>query len=300
MDLSVIILSYKSKNDLARLLPSIFASVTKYSYEVIVVDNGSDDGTFEWLESYKPRLQSPEAQADGGQVKANSYKLIRNSNTGFASGNNIGIKQASGKYILLLNPDTQIQPDTLEAMQNFMEQRHDVGISGCKVIKPGGSLDLACRRKFPNPWNSFKRLFLLSRTDYNLTNIDENLEMEVDSVMGAFLLIRRTVIDKIGLLDEEFFMYGEDIDWCWRCKEAGWKVWYYPKTFITHFKGSSSSQIAFRALKWFHDAMWIFYRKHYKNKYPFILNWVVFLGVYFRLALLVVINLFRSKPAVSK
>ena len=303
-DLSIVILSYKSKSDLARLLPSIFASVTKYSYEVIVVDNGSDDGTFEWVETQLKDL------------RLKDLKIIKNSNTGFASGNNIGIKQASGKYILLLNPDTQIQPDTLEVMQDFMEQRQDVGISGCKVIKPDGNLDLACRRKFPNPWNSFKRLFLLSRTDYNLTNVDENLEMEVDSVMGAFLLIRN--VRKIGesenrrlptsdfrlaggdFLDEDFFMYGEDLDLCWRCKKSGWKVWYYPKTFITHFKGSSSSQIAFRALKWFHDAMWIFYRKHYKNKYPFILNWVVFLGVYFRLALLVVINIFRSKPAVSK
>lgn len=297
-DLSIIILSYKSKDDLARLLPSVFASsgITFTPHpnplpqgergrtgEVIIVDNGSNDGTFEWAET---------------QLK--DLKIIKNSNTGFASGNNIGIKQAYGKYILLLNPDTQIQSDTLEVMLNFMEQREEVGISGCKVVKPDGSLDLACRRKFPNPWNSFKRLFLLSRADYNLTYVDENLEMEIDSVMGAFLLIRRTVVDRIGLLDEEFFMYGEDIDWCWRCKEAGWKVWYYPKTFITHFKGSSSAQIAFRALKWFHDAMWIFYRKHYKNKYPFILNWAVFLGVYFRLALLVIINLFRSKPTVSK
>ncbi|MEK7161180.1 MAG: glycosyltransferase family 2 protein, partial [Patescibacteria group bacterium] len=119
-------------------------------------------------------------------------------------------------------------------------------------------------------------------------------------VMGAFLLIRKSVIEKIGLLDEEFFMYGEDIDWCWRCKEAGYKVWYYPKTFITHYKGSSSSKVAFRALKWFHDAMWIFYRKHYEKQYPFFANWLVWLGIYLRLGILIVINKFKNKPVVSK
>ncbi len=288
MDLSIVILSYKSKSDLERLLPSVFASETKYSYEVIIVDNGSNDGTFEWLETQLKDLRFKD------------LKIIKNQNTGFAAGNNLGIKQSNGKYILLLNPDTKIEKDTLEVMLDFMDSHPEVGISGCKVIKPDGSLDLACRRKFPNPWNSFKRLFLLSNADYNLTAIDVNQEMEIDSVMGAFLLIRKPVVELIGLLDEDFFMYGEDIDWCWRCKEEGYKVWYYPKTSITHFKGSSSAKIAFKALKWFHDAMWIFYSKHYKNKYPFFLNWLVYAGIYTRLLVLILINSVKSKPIVSK
>ncbi len=282
-DLSIIILAYNSKNDLGRLLPSIFGSETKYSYEIIVVDNGSNDGTYDWL-------------------KAKSYQLkaIRNINTGFAHGNNLGIKQAQGRYILLLNPDTKIEPGTLEVMLSFMDQNQEVGISGCKVIKSDGKLDLACRRRFPNPWNSFKRLFLLSRQDYNFANADENLSMEIDSVMGAFLLVRKSVIEKIGMLDEDFFMYGEDIDWCWRCKQAGYKVWYYPKIFITHYKGSSSRKLPFKALRWFHEAMWIFYRKHYKSQYPFVLNWLVFLGIYLRLALLIILNLFKKERTVSR
>lgn len=288
MDLSIIILSYKSKLDLQRLLPSVFASETKYSYEVIIVDNGSNDGTYEWLESQLKDLRFKD------------LKIIKNQNTGFAAGNNLGIKQASGKYILLLNPDTKIEKNTLEVMLNFMDSHSEVGVSGCKVVKPDGSLDLACRRKFPNPWNSFKRLFLLSNADYNLTTVDVNQEMEIDSVMGAFLLIRKYVVDLIGLLDEEFFMYGEDIDWCWRCKEEGFKVWYYPKTFITHFKGSSSAKIALKALKWFHEAMWIFYRKHYKNQYPFFINWLVYVGIHARLGVLILINSVKSKPVVSK
>ncbi len=287
-DLSIIILSYKSKADLQRLLPSVFASQTRYSFETLVVDNGSNDGTAEWVESQIVEAKYP------------LLKLIKNQNTGFAHGNNLGIRQAAGKYVLLLNPDTQIKPDTLETMVGFMEERPEIGISGCRVQKPDGSLDLACRRKFPNPWNAFARLFLLSRKNYNLLDLDENLPQQVDSVMGAFLLVRKSVMEKIGLLDESFFMYGEDLDWCWRCKAAGYQVWYYPKTSITHFKGSSSKKVPFRALKWFHDAMWIFYRKHYAGQYPFVLNWLVWLGIYGRLAALVILNALKKEKLVSK
>jgi len=285
-DLSVIILSYKSKEHLRELLPSVFASTKKYSYEVIIVDNDSQDGTAEGIESLLPSIPN--------------LKLIKNKNNGFSAGNNLGIKNALGKYILLLNPDTKVQPDTFEAMLDMMENRPEVGISGCKIIKPDGKLDLACRRRFPNPWNSFKRLFLLNNKDYNYTDISEDQEMEVDSVVGAFLLIRKSLIDKIGLLDESFFMYGEDLDWCWRCKEAGLKVWYYPKTFITHYKGSSSAKQPFKALKWFHQAMWIFYKKHYAGEHSKFFNNLVLVGIYLRLSLLVFINLLKSKPVVSK
>lgn len=282
-DLSIIIVSFKSKHHLGVLLPSIYASQTKYSYEVIVVDNDSSDGTIEWLQTTHYKLQT-----------------IRNINNGFAAGNNIGIRKSSGRYILLLNPDTKLQSDTLQIMLDFMESRPDVGISGCKLIRGDGKLDLACRRRFPNPWNSFERLFLKDNRNYNYSNIDENQSMEVDSVVGAFLLIRRSVMDKIGLLDEAFFMYGEDLDWCWRCKEAGLKVWYYPKTSVVHFKGESSRKAPFKMLKVFHDAMWIFYKKHYAEQYPFAFTWLVWLGIYFRMVLLVTINRFKNNPQVSK
>ncbi len=286
-NLSIIIVTHQSKEHLEVLLPSIFASETKYSYEVLVVDNGSKDGTLDWLQ-------------------ATSYKLqaIANINNGFAAGNNIGIKKSTGKYILLLNPDTKLEANTLQVMLDFMESRQDVGISGCKIIKPDGKLDLACRRRFPNPWNSFKRLFLKNNKDYNYSDVDENQSMEVDSVVGAFMMIRRVREleneRNSGLLDEDYFMYGEDLELCWKYKKAGFKVWYFPKTFITHFKGASSRKAPQKMLRAFHDAMWIFYKKHYKEKYPFVLNWAVWGAIYLRLMILSTLNLFKTNPVVSK
>jgi GT2 family glycosyltransferase len=286
IDLSIIILAYNSKVDLKRLLSSVFASETRFSFEVIVVDNGSTDGT-----------SAETISLFSGQ---NKVIYIQNQNSGFAHGNNVGIKRALGNYILLLNPDTVVRPDTFQTVLDFMENNSDVGVTGCKVVRPDGSLDLACRRRFPNPWNSFKRLFLMSNKDYNYTDFNENKSMAVDSVMGAFLLIRKSVVDKIGLLDESFFMYGEDLDWCWRVKEAGFKVWYHPTTFITHFKGSSSKRTPYKALKWFHDAMWIFYRKHYAKQYFSLFNWLVFAAIYTRLLFLYMANSFRKEKFVSK
>jgi len=315
VDLSIIILSYKSKDHLLVLLPSIFGSlgvgfdvssrvssselrdlftprplslVSMVTAEVIVVDNDSRDGTAEWV------------QEQIEDLRFKDLKIILNKNNGFAAGNNLGIKNSSGKYILLLNPDTKLEPDTLQLMLEFMESSPEVGISGCKLVKGNGKLDLASRRRFPKPWNSFERLFLKNNTNYNYSDRSEDESMEVDSVVGAFLLIRRTVTEEIGLLDEAFFMYGEDLDWCFRSKEAGYKVWYYPKATAYHYKGESSKKVPFRALWWFHNSMWIFYKKHYWNKYPFVLHPVVWLGVHGRLVVLIVINIFRKHRVVSR
>lgn len=289
--LSIIILSHNSKEDLKRLLPSVFGSRLDDSYEVIIVDNGSKDSTVEWL-----------TERNMGHGAWNT-KIIRNQNNGFAAGNNLGIKQAKGKYVLILNPDTELKPDTLQVMVGFMDAHQEVGISTCKVLLPNGKLDLACRRRFPNPWNSFSRFFGISKRDYNMLDTDENQSMEIDSCMGAFMMIRTlptTNHQPPTLFDEAFFMYGEDIDLCWRMKELGYKVWYYPGASITHYKGSSSAQVPFKALKWFHEAMWIFYKKHYQNRYPFILNLLVWLGIQTRFAFLTAINFFRAEKFVSK
>lgn len=282
MDLSVIIITYKERELLKKCLQSVFASLTSYKYEVIVTDSNSQDGSVEMV------------QKDFPQVKVLDNRV----NLGFSKGNNVAIKQAQGKYILLLNADTTVQIDTLELSVRYMEEHNDVGALGCKVLLPSGELDKACRRKFPNPANSFLRLFGLAKySDYNInTPIDQ--EMEVDAIMGAYFLVRKNVIDEVGMLDEEFFMYGEDLDWCWRIKEAGHKIVYYPKAQITHYKYGASKSVPFRVIRWAHTAMKIFYRKHYAKKYPWVFNQLVYLGINLRMGLLFVINIFSKKKRV--
>ena len=161
----------------------------------------------------------------------------------------------------------------------YLETHSDVGCVGAKLILPDGSLDQAARRRFPNPWNSFLRLFGLRRfSDYNVQGPADE-ESEVDAVVGAYMMIPRIVIDKVGLLDEEFFMYGEDLDWCYRIKAAGYKVVYYPKAEVLHFKYGSAQAVPFRTIQYAHQAMKIFYRKHYAAEHNWVFNQLVYLGI---------------------
>ncbi|MDP2932717.1 MAG: glycosyltransferase family 2 protein [bacterium] len=282
MDLSVIIVSFNTKDLLRKCLVSVFASKTSYQFEVLVSDNGSHD-------------ESPEmVKADFPQARL----LENGANLGFSKGNNVALRLAQGRYLLLLNSDTEIAPDALESSVRYMDKRSDVGILGGKVVLFDGRLDQACRRRFPNPWNSFLRLFGLKRfSDYNI-DAPVDAVMEVDAVMGAYMLIRKSVADKIGLLDEEFFMYGEDLDWCWRAKEEGFKTVYYPPVKVTHYKYGSSRKIPLVTIKAAHEAMRIFYRKHYAPQYNSVLNWLVYAGIFLRMYVVVFLNLFRQKKSV--
>ena len=282
MDLSIVIVNYNTKELTRKCLRSVFASKTNFQYEVWVVDNGSKDGSIEMVKAEFPQVKLIEA----------------GENLGFSKGNNLALKQATGRYLLLLNSDTEIESNTLEVSGRYLDTYQDVGAMGCKVLLPNGELDKACRRKFPNPANAFLRLFGLKKySNYNIdTPIDE--EVEVDSVMGAYLMVRKYVVDKVGYLDEDYFMYGEDIDWCWRIKEAGYKIMYVPTCKITHFKYGSSQTIPFRIIRMSHKAMEIFYRKHYAKKYFFLFNWLVYLGINLRMYLVLFVNLFRKKKIV--
>lgn len=282
MDLSVVIVNYNTKNLLQKCLRSVFASKTKYNFEVLVSDNGSRDGSQEMIRQNFAKV-----------------KLIENNvNLGFSKGNNVALREASGKYLLLLNSDTEVRADTFEKSVKRMEQDDKIGILGCKILLPNGELDKACRRKFPNPRNSFLRLFGLKKfSDYNITG-PINGEQEVDAVMGAYLIIRKTVTDKIGFLDEDYFMYGEDLDWCWRAKHAGYKVLYYPSPEITHFKYGSSQMIPFKVIRWAHDAMWLFYKKHYQSDYGLLFSAMIFLGVKTRMYFVFMFNYFKKKKSV--
>lgn len=282
MDLSIVIVNYNTRDLLHRCLASVFASKTNFSFEVIVSDNGSVDGSQDMVRNNFP-----------------SARLLENRvNLGFSKGNNVALRQARGKYLLLLNSDTEIAADCLDVSVAYMESNSSFGIFGGRVDLPDGRLDAACRRKFPNPWNSFLRLFGLKKfSDYNIQTPDD-LEQEVDAVMGAYLLIRRETVAKIGYLDEDYFMYGEDLDWCWRAKASGFKVVYYPAARITHFKYGSAQAAPWRTIRLAHQAMLLFYRKHYAAKYPAVFNFLVYLGIYLRMGMVFAANIFRRKKTV--
>jgi len=202
------------------------------------------------------------------------------------------------RYILLLNPDVEIARDTFDKMIAFMDNDSSVGIAGCRVVKSDGSLDRASRRSFPALQNSLRHFLGLS-SDYNLDLPDDH-PAEVDSVMGAFLMIRSEVVDKIGLLDEAFFMYGEDLDWCYRAKQAGYKVMYAPVTTVVHHKGSSSRKLPKKALYEFHRAMFIFYDKHYAREHNFFINYLVKLAIGARYLFKSFLNSLRRDKYVSR
>lgn len=291
MDLSIVIVSYNTIDLLRNCLNSIYKNTKSIIYEVWVIDNQSKDGSPEMVEREFPQV-----------------KLIRNSiNGGFSQANNLAIRQCNSRYVLILNPDTVVPEKTLEETVRFMDFHEEVGCIGCKVIRPDGSLDKACKRGFPTPWNSLTYLLKLDRLfpksrlfgGYNATYIDEDEESEVDSLVGAFMMLRQEVIQRVGLLDEKFFMYGEDIDWCYRIKEAGWKNYYYPKAKIIHYKGESSRKQSTKMIGVFHKSMIIFYDKHYKNKYNFIITGLVHLGIYVKWGSSLAINFFRKEKRVK-
>ncbi|MCX6146030.1 MAG: glycosyltransferase family 2 protein, partial [Candidatus Kapabacteria bacterium] len=202
IDISIVIVNYNVKDFLLQCLRSIEKSITKRKYEIIVVDNNSTDESIEFL---SPKFE-----------KVNFISL--NDNLGFGKANNVGFDKASGKYLLILNPDTIISEDTLDKMYDFMELNPEIGISGCKVLNQDGSFQVTCRRGFPTPWASFTKLFGLQKifpnskffAQYNQTykNIDESYE--IDAVIGAFMFCRFDIIRNIGGFDPDYFMYGED------------------------------------------------------------------------------------------
>ncbi|HYF84141.1 MAG TPA: glycosyltransferase family 2 protein [Clostridia bacterium] len=282
MRLSIIIVSYNTRELLKNAIESIYMTYQNDDLEVIVVDNGSSDGSTAMVKE------------EFGDVI-----LIESSeNLGFAKANNIAIKQSKGKYILLLNPDTILVEDCLEKCLAYMNNNQSIGALGCKVVMPDGKLDLACRRSFPTPEVSFYRMTGLSKlypdnkrfAQYNLTYLDENETYEVDSIVGAFMLIRREVIEQVGILDEEYFMYGEDIDWCYRIKQAGWKVVYNHEAEIVHYKGASGGKRNPRTIYEFYRAMYLFYKKHYESQYSFIVTGIIYFGIGMKLILSLVMN----------
>lgn len=284
LDLGIVILNYNTAGLLKRCLETVLASEGDFTYKVIVVDNNSPDDSVAMMREHFPEVH-----------------LIENpENRGYPHGNNLGFKvlgyHGAGqvdadapRYALLLNPDTEVPPDALYNMIQFMDSRPDVGVAGPKLVLEDGSLDVACRRSFPTPEVSFYRFSGLSRLfpnsprfgRYNMSFVDPDEEIEVDSVVGAYMQIRREAIAQVGLLDEAFFMYGEDLDWAYRIKKAGWQVYYHPQVTVKHVKRAASRKSQKAAFE-FQRAMLIFYRKHYRETTPLPLHLLVMAGLALR------------------
>lgn len=277
IDLSIIILNHNTRDLLRQCLSSI---TTPNQYQVIVVDNASTDNSVAMVRKEFPKVEI----------------ITSPVNIGFTRGNNLARKVAKGEYILFLNSDTKLFPDTLSTMVGFMASDPRIGISTCLTLLPSGRLYYACHRGFPTPWNSFCYFIGLAKlfpkiklfSGYTATYLPINTVHEIDACSGTFLLIQKKLLDQIGWFDQDYFAYGEDIDMCFKVKESGYKVMFNPNVKLIHYWGASSglkstSQTVSTADKttsrrWNqarYEAMRIFYDKHYRQKYPEIFRFFI-------------------------
>ena len=259
MDISIIIVNYNVRHFLKRTIESILqCDTSELQYEIFVVDNDSIDGSVEMVKHDFPDIH----------VIANA------DNVGFSKANNQAIRKAQGEYILVLNPDTVIQEDTLKVCYKYMENHPLVGALGVKMIDGSGNFLPESKRALPGAWNSFTKLSGLASifpnssvfNGYALGHLDPNQQHAIEVLCGAFMFIRKTTIDKVGMLDERFFMYGEDIDWSKRIIEGGYEIHYIPDTTIIHYKGESTKKASWSYVKTFYNAMILYVEKHYTGR----------------------------------
>lgn len=287
MELSIVIVAYNSSQTIKDCIDSVFATVKKTKFEIIISDNSKDSET-------------------ENLVKSRGIAYFQNEdNLGFSKANNRAVKKAKGRYVLFLNPDTKVYERTIDGMIEFVKSHPNCGVATCFVELPNGKLDDSSHRGFPTPWRAFSHFSGLSKSfgrnkffgGYNLTYLDLEKSHEIESAAGSFMLVPKKVGDEIGWWDEDYFFYGEDIDFCYRVKEKGYSIWFVPQYKALHMKGISSgikkvSQGFTKATKetkelaTYHrfKAMEIFYDKHYKKKYPRLVSLLVKVGIKLRKA----------------
>jgi len=284
VDISVIILNFNTRDLTNTCIERLKLSrLVDYSMEIILCDNASIDGTAEMIKKKYPDV----------------IVIQNKGNLGFAAGNNPGIKRAKGRYIVLLNSDTEVSDTAIAQMITFMDLHPRAGAATCKLVLPDGRMDPACHRGFPTPWTSLTYLVKLERLlpktklfgEYHQGYKDLSTVHEVDCISGAFFMVRKEVIQKVGLLDEDFFMYAEDIDWAYRIKQAGWQIWFNPNARVLHKKkqsGRAHSEKSRRVTTdiYFHTYNWLFYKKHYVKKYGFLMSFLINTMYAFRIELL--------------
>jgi GT2 family glycosyltransferase len=274
MDISVVIVNYNVKEFLRSAIVSVERALAHggLTGEILVVDNNSTDGSTELINDSFPNVRL--------------WALPEN--IGFGRANNVALREASGDYLLILNPDTILGEDTLEVMYRFMKGHPDAGLAGCKLLNGDGSFQLSCRRGFPTPWASFTKLFGFSRffpnskifAKYNLTYLPIDETYEVDALGGAFMFMSRAAYESTQGFDEQYFMYGEDLDLCYQVKKLGFKIFYVHETATIHFKGESTRRSALNEVQVFYEAMHLFVKKNYRAS--FVFNLLLRIGIMLR------------------
>lgn len=286
MKLSIVIVNYNVKYFLEQCLISVKEALEGIDGEVFVVDNNSVDGSQQMLKERFPDINV----------------ILNEQNVGFAKANNQAMRVANGEYILLLNPDTVVESDTFHKVIDFMDSHPDAGGLGVKMVDGKGKFLPESKRSLPTPEVSFYKIFGLSQLfpkskrfgKYHLSYLDENQTHEVEILAGAFMLMRKSVLDKVGLLDDTFFMYGEDIDLSYRIILGGYKNYYFPEARIIHYKGESTKKGSLNYVKMFYNAMKIFSEKHFSKKYAKTYSLIINFAIYFR-AFIAVIERFIKK-----
>lgn len=277
MDISIIIVNFNTFELTKACVESVLKSLkaSGLTGEILIVDNASSD-------------RSGEKLVRAFENDPNVRVLLSAENLGFSGGNNLALKEAKGDFLLLLNSDTLVEKDTIKRSVDYLRDHPEYSALGCKVLLEDGTLDPACKRSFPTPMGALYHFLKLDSLfpnskrfgAYNLTYLDEDEVHEVECLTGAFLLFRREAYEEIGGLSEDYFMYCEDNDYCYRLIESGHKIVYYPGTKITHFKKKSwNAKKNPEILDAFYDSMLIFYDKHYKDKYSPFTHGAVILGV---------------------
>ncbi len=274
MKLSIIIVNYNVSYFLEQCLQSVITATHGLESEIYVVDNSSVDNSVEMV-----------------QQKFSQVKLIANKdNVGFAKANNQAIRLSQGEYVLLLNPDTVVEADTFHKTVSFMDAHPQAGGLGVKMVDGKGVFLPESKRGLPVPSVAFYKIFGLSKIfkkskkfgKYHLTYLNENDINEVEVLSGAFMLLRKTALDKVGLLDEDYFMYGEDIDLSYRITQGGYKNYYYPLTRIIHYKGESTKKSSINYVIVFYKAMQIFAKKHFSHKNAALFNFIINMAIWLR------------------
>jgi GT2 family glycosyltransferase len=275
--LSVVIVNYNVKHFIEQCLFSVLKASESFQCEVFVVDNNSVDGSVTLIKEKFPQI----------------HLIVNKTNTGFSVANNQALKIAQGEYVLLLNPDTVVQEDTFTKIIAFMDAHPEAGGLGVKMLDGQGNFAPESKRGLPTPEVAFYKMFGFSRFfpkskrfgKYHLSYLSEDQLSEIDVMSGAFMLIRKSVLDKIGLLDETFFMYGEDIDLSYRIKQAGYKNYYFPDTQIIHYKGESTKRSSLNYVVIFYKAMAIFSKKHFSGSNAFWFNALIHLAIFLKAGL---------------